>query len=180
MARIIAVLPTIWLSSAAWRKRRRKKEHKVGLSRRDNKLRSGLLQQPKSSQAESLKAMQEISTAATEASAAAQESQSVAQQLLKAAEINSAAATQSLRKVNNIQELVRSTSGDLEKLIETVSVASESNVESAKMISDLEKQANEIGNVVKTDCRPNESPRSQCGYRSSTCWRAWSWIRRCR
>jgi methyl-accepting chemotaxis protein len=58
--------------------------------------------------------------------------------------------TQSLRKTNNIQDLVRSTSVDLEKLIVTVGVASERNVKSAKMIADLEKQAAEIGNVVKT------------------------------
>jgi methyl-accepting chemotaxis protein len=96
------------------------------------------------------KAMEQISSAATEASAAAQESLSVAQNLLKSADTNSAAATQSLRKVNNIQELVRSTVGDIDKLIVTVAVASDRNVESAKMISDLEKQANEIGNVVRT------------------------------
>lgn len=95
-------------------------------------------------------AMDQIESGAVQASAAAQESQTVAQLLQKNAEINSAAATQSLRKINNIQVLVRSTSADIDKLISTVGVAAEKNVESARMVADLEKQANEIGNVVKT------------------------------
>ncbi|MEO5968928.1 MAG: methyl-accepting chemotaxis protein [Bdellovibrionia bacterium] len=96
------------------------------------------------------KAMEQISLGATQASSGAQESQSVAQVLLKGTVTSSEAANQSLRKANNIQELVRTTFSDLEKLIATVYSASKRSVESAKMITDLEKQANEIGTVVKT------------------------------
>lgn len=96
------------------------------------------------------KAMDTISAGATQASAAAQESQRAAEALLKGAQSNSSAAQQSLSKCDNIQALVRTTSSNIDKLISAVGVASEKNVESAKMIAELEKQANEIGVVVKT------------------------------
>jgi methyl-accepting chemotaxis protein len=96
------------------------------------------------------KAMEQISLGAAQSSSGAHQSQTVAQVLLKGTETNSEAATQSLIKANNIQKLVRTTSRDLEQLIATVSVASERSVQSAKMIADLEKQANEINSVVKT------------------------------
>jgi methyl-accepting chemotaxis protein len=96
------------------------------------------------------KAMEQIASGAAQASAATQESQTVATQLSKVTEGNSAAATQSLRKINLLQNLCRTTTSDIEKLITSVGEAAEKNVQSAKMIVELEKQANEIGNVVKT------------------------------
>lgn len=96
------------------------------------------------------KAMGQISEGAAQAASAAQQSQRVAVELAKASQGNSAAATQSLRKVDAIQELVRLTTSDIDRLVQNVGSASDKNVESAKMIADLEKQANEIGEVVKT------------------------------
>jgi len=96
------------------------------------------------------KAMDSISAGATQASAAAQQSQRAAESLLKGAQLSSSAAQQSLTKSDSIQSLVRTTTLEIDKLITAVGVASEKNVDSARMISELEKQANEIGVVVKT------------------------------
>lgn len=95
------------------------------------------------------KAMDQISSGATQASAATQQSQAAAAQLARSAASASAAAAQSLQKVFSIQELTRKTSGEVDKLVQSVGEASEKNVESARMMADLQRQANEIGEVVK-------------------------------
>ncbi len=94
--------------------------------------------------------MDQIAQAASVAASASQESQAVARQLDKAAQVSSSMATQSLTKVGSIQSLVRVTSTDIDALIQSVNTAAERNVASARIITDLEKQANEIGEVVKT------------------------------
>jgi len=96
------------------------------------------------------KAMQQISSGAEEASAAAQQSQAVATQLGKAATSNSSAAVTSLKKVDLLQELSRVTTLDLDKIISSIGYAAEKNIESAKVVADLEKQSIEVEKVVKT------------------------------
>jgi len=94
--------------------------------------------------------MEQISSGATEASAASQQGQAAAEELGRAAESSSTGAQQSLNKVNLLQKLINETASDIEKLVDNVGQAAEKNVESAKMIGDLEQQADEIGQVVKT------------------------------
>ncbi|MBW2139381.1 MAG: methyl-accepting chemotaxis protein, partial [Deltaproteobacteria bacterium] len=96
------------------------------------------------------KAMEQISSGATEASAASQQSRAAAEALSRASETSSAGAQQSLRRVDLLQKRIQETSADIEKLIVNVRAAAEKNMESAKMIGELEKQADEIGQVVKT------------------------------
>jgi len=95
------------------------------------------------------KAMDQISIGATQASAATQQSQAAAVQLARSASSASAAAAQSMQKVLSIQELTRKTSDEVDKLVLSVGEASDKNVESARMMTDLQRQANEIGEVVK-------------------------------
>ncbi|WP_051434649.1 methyl-accepting chemotaxis protein [Desulfonatronum lacustre] len=96
------------------------------------------------------KAMEQISSGATEASAAAQESQAAAEQLNKGAQVASNTAQSAMEKTDTLQELVRLTSSDIESIITNVGLSAERNMESARMISELERQADEIGQVVRT------------------------------
>ncbi len=95
-------------------------------------------------------AMEQIASGATQASSAAEESQRVATELSKGSQSNAAAVAQALRKIDGLQLLLRTTSEDISKIVDSVNVASETNVQSAKVIGELERQAEEIGQVVKT------------------------------
>ena len=63
------------------------------------------------------------------------------------------AAQQSLRKVNAIQTLVAEASTDIDLLIEGVTASAKANLESAKLVAQLEKQSAEIGNIVEAVVR---------------------------
>ncbi len=70
---------------------------------------------------------------------------------------NSEAATNTskalLDRVLGIQQLVTNTSDELTRLTRGVTQAAEANIESAKQVADLEKQANEIGDIVEAVVR---------------------------
>ena len=95
-------------------------------------------------------AMEQIASGATQASSGAEQSQQASVEILKSSQSNAAAVAQSLRKVEALQLLVRATSEDIIKIADSVNMASEKNVQSAKVIGELERQAEEIGQVVKT------------------------------
>jgi methyl-accepting chemotaxis protein len=95
-------------------------------------------------------AMEQIASGATQASSGAEQSQHAAVEISKSSQSNAAAVTQSLRKVDVLQGLVRTTSEDIIKIADSVNNAAEKNVQSAKVIGELERQAEEIGQVVKT------------------------------
>ncbi len=95
-------------------------------------------------------AMDQIASGSVEASAAAQESQTAATQLDKAARLASTAAKLALDRSNIIQELIKQTSGDIDGIITNVGLAADKNVDSARLITELERQADEVGQVVKT------------------------------
>ncbi|MBF0409704.1 MAG: methyl-accepting chemotaxis protein [Candidatus Riflebacteria bacterium] len=99
------------------------------------------------------KTMQSISSAATEASAAAEESRSAINEIEKAAEMSNKRADVSLTTVSKLRELASSTSLDIDNLIKGVSSAAAANIESAKMIEELEKQSAEIGKIVHAVAR---------------------------
>ena len=63
------------------------------------------------------------------------------------------AAQQSLRKVNSIQTLVAGASADIDLLIEGVTASAKANLESARLVGQLEKQSAEIGNIVEAVVR---------------------------
>ena len=52
------------------------------------------------------------------------------------------------KRVNELQALAKSTTADVEALIKGVGDAADANLESAKMIGELERQSEEIGKIV--------------------------------
>jgi methyl-accepting chemotaxis protein len=94
------------------------------------------------------KTMHTIAAGAEEASAAAEESRAAINQIEKAADSANGRAEVSLRRVNEVVSLAKSTTADVEALIKGVGDAADANLESAKMIGELERQSEEIGKIV--------------------------------
>lgn len=99
------------------------------------------------------KTMQTIATGAQEAGAGAEESRAAINQIEKAAVVSDKNAKLSSEKVNLLQQLIRTTTKDIESLIRGVGAAATANVESAKMIGELERQSDEIGKIVHAVAR---------------------------
>ena len=94
------------------------------------------------------KTMHTIAAGADEASAAAEESRAAINQIEKASDGANRRAEVSLRRVNEVVALAKSTTVDLESLIKGVGDTADANLESAKMIGELERQSEEIGKIV--------------------------------
>jgi methyl-accepting chemotaxis protein len=99
------------------------------------------------------KTMHTIAAGAEEASAAAEESRAAVNQIEKAADTANGKADVSLQTVNALQEVVRTITVDIERLIKGVNEAAQANLESAKMIAELERQSEEIGKIVHAVAR---------------------------
>jgi methyl-accepting chemotaxis protein len=94
------------------------------------------------------KTMHTIAAGADQASAAAEESRAAINQIEKASDTANARAEVSLRRVSEVVALAKSTTTDIETLIQGVGDAADANIESAKMIGELERQSEEIGKIV--------------------------------
>ncbi len=94
------------------------------------------------------KTMHTIAAGADQASTAAEESRAAINQIEKASDNANVRAEESLRRVNELQSLAKSTTADIETLIKGVGDAADANIESAKMIGELERQSEEIGKIV--------------------------------
>jgi methyl-accepting chemotaxis protein len=94
------------------------------------------------------KTMHTVAAGADQASTAAEESRAAINQIEKASDRASARAETSLKKVNDLQVLAKSTNADIEALIKGVGDSANANIESAKMIGELERQSEEIGKIV--------------------------------
>jgi methyl-accepting chemotaxis protein len=94
------------------------------------------------------KTMHTIAAGADQASAAAEESRAAINQIEKASDVANGRAEVSLRRVNESQALAKSTTVDIAALIKGVGDAADANLESAKMIGELERQSEEIGKIV--------------------------------
>lgn len=94
------------------------------------------------------KTMQSIASQAEESGAAAEESRAAVNQIEKAADSANKNATLSLQKATSLRELTFTTSAEIDTLIKGVTDAAQANVDSAKMIAELEKQSEEIGKIV--------------------------------
>jgi methyl-accepting chemotaxis protein len=94
------------------------------------------------------KTMHTIAAGAEQSSAAAEESRAAINQIEKASDIANGRAETSLRRVNEVVTLVKSTTVDIEALINGVGETANANLESAKMIGELERQSEEIGKIV--------------------------------
>lgn len=99
------------------------------------------------------KTMHAIASGAEQASTAAEESRAAINQIEKAADVANGRADQSLAKVNDLQALAKATTVDIDELIKGVSNAAQANIESAKMVAELERQSEEIGKIVHAVAR---------------------------
>ena len=99
------------------------------------------------------KTMQQIATGAQQASAAAEESRTAINQIEKTTDEANKTATISRDKVDFLQQLTKTTTVDIESLISGVGGAAKANIESAKMIVELERLSDEIGKIVHAVAR---------------------------
>lgn len=99
------------------------------------------------------KTMQEIVRGADQASAAAEESRAAINQIEKAAVSADDQAAKSMELSDELQEQVRVTSNDIDLLINGVKEAADTNIESTKLVAQLESQAKEIGNIIEAVVR---------------------------
>ncbi|QNU66136.1 hypothetical protein EHE19_014805 [Ruminiclostridium herbifermentans] len=107
-----------------------------------------------SSAAEELGAtMQQIAKGANEASSAAEESRAAINQVDKASVIADKSAKESLEKVDIAKELIENTSNDIELMIKGIKESADTNMESVKLVGELEKQSNEVGEIVQAVVR---------------------------
>jgi methyl-accepting chemotaxis protein len=99
------------------------------------------------------KTMYAIAAGSDQASAAAEESRTAINQIEKASAIANERAEGSLRRVNEVVALAKSTTQDIEALIKAVGETAVANLESAKKIGELERQSEEISKIVQTVTR---------------------------
>jgi len=99
------------------------------------------------------KTMQQVASGSEEASAAAEETRAAINEIEKASDEANKNATLSKDKVNILQQLAKSTTVDIEALINGVGGAAKANIESAKMIVEMERLSDEIGKIVHAVAR---------------------------
>ncbi|WHH61373.1 methyl-accepting chemotaxis protein [Petroclostridium sp. X23] len=107
-----------------------------------------------SSAAEELGAtMEQISKGANEASSAAEESRAAINQIDKSSVVADKNAKDSLERVETAKELIENTTNDIELMVKGIKESADTNMESVKLVGDLEKQSNEIGEIVQAVVR---------------------------
>ncbi len=107
-----------------------------------------------SSAAEELGAtMQQIATGANEAASAAEESRTAINQVDQASVVADKNAKDSLESAEIANGLIISSSEDIELMIKGIKESAETNMESVKLIGELEKQSNEVGDIVQAVVR---------------------------
>ncbi|MGA2400828.1 MAG: methyl-accepting chemotaxis protein [Syntrophobacteraceae bacterium] len=109
---------------------------------------SSSLEQASSASEELGTTMQTIASTAEQASAASEESRTAVIQITKGTERAADRAKVSLQKGKNVQLLVKTTSADIQALIHGVDNASKANIESTQLIKELEKNSEQIGEIV--------------------------------
>jgi methyl-accepting chemotaxis protein len=99
------------------------------------------------------KTMHSIAAGAEQASAAAEESRAAINQIEKASDTANGRADAALQKVTELQTLAKATTSDITELIKGVNESAQANLESAKMVGELERQSEEIGKIVHAVAR---------------------------
>jgi len=92
--------------------------------------------------------MEQIAAAAEQSSAGAEESRAGINQISKASEKADELAKFSLQKGEVLQGLIKTTTTDIESLITGVQASADANMESTKLIKELEKNSEQIGEIV--------------------------------
>lgn len=98
-------------------------------------------------------AMEQIVSGAEEAAGATQESLTAITQIEKAAQIALKRANGSMDAVKMLQDLIKEVTVSIQKLVDGVIAAAGKNQESAQAVVELEKQAEDIGAIVRTVVR---------------------------
>ncbi|MCB2306200.1 methyl-accepting chemotaxis protein [Clostridium estertheticum] len=107
-----------------------------------------------SSAAEELGAtMQQIASGATETASSAEQSRAAINQVDKASVIADKNAKDSLERAKIAKDLIQNTSNDIELMIKGIKESAATNMESVKLIGELEKQSNEVGEIVQAVVR---------------------------
>jgi methyl-accepting chemotaxis protein len=99
------------------------------------------------------KTMQQVAAGSEEASAAAEETRAAINEIEKASDEANKNAALSKDKVTALQQLTKVTTFDVESLIGGVNGRAKANIESAKMISEMERLSDEIGKIVHAVAR---------------------------
>jgi len=97
--------------------------------------------------------MEQVASGAEEASSAAEQARVAINQIEKAAIVADSRSQESLERVNKSQVLIRSTTQGIETLIDGIKISADSNLQSTKLIGELENQSAEIGNIVEAVVR---------------------------
>jgi len=95
-------------------------------------------------------AVDQIAQSGQEAASATEEGLAAITQIDRSAEVATAKAREWLDRLNRSQKLVETTTADIDLLIDGVKSAAQTNLNSAKMVAELEKQAEEAGTIVQT------------------------------
>jgi methyl-accepting chemotaxis protein len=99
------------------------------------------------------KTMHSIASAAEQSSTAAEESRAAINQIEKASDAANGLADAALAKANDLQSLAKITQSDIEQLVRGVNDSAQANIESGKMVAQLEQQSEEIGKIVHAVAR---------------------------
>lgn len=97
--------------------------------------------------------MQQIATGASEASSASEESRAAIYQINKSSVVADKNAKESLERAEKAKELIENTAKDIELMIKGIQDSAETNIESIKLVRELERQSNEIGDIVQAVVR---------------------------
>ena len=97
--------------------------------------------------------MEQIAAGAEQASGAAEESRSAIAQIEKSSQVNAEVVGDVLNKINNLQTLVGETTTLIEEIIRGINSTAEATLETGKLIEELEKRAEEVGNIVQAVVR---------------------------
>jgi len=97
--------------------------------------------------------MDQIATAASESSASAETARSAVAQIEKSSQRSSELANTALDKVRNLKTLAQLTSNGIKDLVEGVNITAEASEETATLIAQLEKQSEEIEDIVQAVVR---------------------------
>jgi methyl-accepting chemotaxis protein len=111
------------------------------------------IQEGSSASEELMRSMQQIASGAEEASGASEETKATITQIEKASQSNAILASNTLDRVNSLKDLSNITSRDISLLIEGVDSAANAAMNTANLMKELEKQSDEIGNIVQSVVR---------------------------
>lgn len=97
--------------------------------------------------------MQQIAKGADESSSATEESRAAINQIDKSSVVADKNAKESLERVDIARELTKDTSNGIELMIKGIKESANINLESVKLVGELEKQSNEIGEIIQAVVR---------------------------